>query len=103
MRMISVVEFLHPVDDLSFTKSAVPDRCSDGIPVPESVLLEHRVHILRNHYLGRINAVILTVCKQQFTAFLDIIILKFVFEPLIYLGLGLIRLDEIEPVPARSS
>ena len=98
--MVGLIEFLHLIDDLAFLQTAVANGCQYGIPVPEAVFSHDRVHIIRLHDLYRVDALCLTVSVQHLTALYNIVILQFIFKPLIDLALCLCTLDQIQPVPA---
>ena len=101
LRMVAVIHFLHLIDDLAFLQTAVPECGKDGFPVTESKLFHNGFHIFRTHDIHLIDRLCFAIRKQKLTSLDDIIVLQFIFKPLIDLIFCLCRFYNIQPVTAR--
>ena len=101
--MILLVLLVHPVDNLSLFQSTMANGSKTGIPVMESVFAEDFLLILRSVDIVKADSVSLCVRLHQFLAAHNVLFLQLAAEPLVDLVLGLRTLDNVQPVPARSS
>ena len=66
--VVTVVQFLHLVNDLALFQSPVSHGCQYGIPVPESILSHNGIHIFLLLQVGKIHTSGLTVGGKQLLA-----------------------------------
>ena len=66
--MVTVVQLLHLVDDLTLFQSTVSYGRQHRIPVPESILAHNGIHILLLLQAGKIDASGFAVAGKQILA-----------------------------------
>ncbi len=76
------------------------DRGKYRVPVPETVFLLYRLHVIGLKHIGKRKALRLAISNKKVPSAYDILILKLFFKPLVDLISGLRALYYFQPVTA---
>ena len=101
-KMILLIQLNQLIGNLAFLQTTVPDCRKDRIPLPEAVLLQDGIHILRLQKLIFLQTLGPAVVVKRIPAADNVLFLLVLLEPLVDLVLRRSALTDAEPVQTRS-
>ena len=101
-KMILLIKLNQLIGNLALLQTTVPDCRKDRIPLPEAVLLQDSIHILRLQELLFLQPLGPAVVVEPIPAADNVLFLLVLLKPLVDLVLRRSALTDIEPVQTGS-